>query len=68
MFTELIKIIVRLVNNLSKTPSAQDNLSKLLTALSTYSADTLAKNMHKSNGCWTLVLDAVLGGERSEQL
>ena len=34
MFTELFKITARLVNNLSDAPSAQDNLSKLLTALS----------------------------------
>ena len=31
LFTELFKITARLVNNLSNAPSAQDNLSKLLT-------------------------------------
>ena len=35
LFIEFLELTARLVNNLSDAPSAQDNLSKLLTALST---------------------------------
>ena len=34
LFIEFLELTARLVNNLSDAPSAQDNLSKLLTALS----------------------------------
>ena len=61
MFTELFKITARLVNNLSDAPSAQDNLSKLLTALST-------KRRHPLDLCTFLARGSALGGEGGEQL
>ena len=42
------------VENFSDAPRAQDNLSKLLTAISAIaapSAGTLTKNVHKFEGC-----------------